>query len=49
MYCPVDIMSPFFTLEMKGIQRSKEVFVSLLYSFSVISLYTIRKCVFIIL
>ena len=28
MYCPVDIMSPFFTLEMKGIQRSNGVFVS---------------------
>ena len=34
MYCPVDIMSPFFTLEMKGKQCSKGVFVSpvILYS-----------------
>ena len=34
MYCPIDIMSPLFTLEMKGIQRNKGVFVSptILYS-----------------
>ena len=47
MYCPVEIMSTFFTLEMKGIQRSKEVSITLLFSFS-LSLYIVRKCVFII-
>ena len=38
MYCPVDIMSPFFTLEMKGIQRSNGVYVSPTILYSIISL-----------
>ena len=28
MYCSVDFMSQFFTLEMEGIKRSKRVFAS---------------------
>ena len=38
MYCPVDFMSPFFSLEMKGIQLSKGVFVSPTILYSIISL-----------
>ena len=38
MYCPVEIMFPFFTLELKGIQRSKGVFVSPTILYSIISL-----------
>ena len=37
MYWPLDIMSPFFTLEMKGKQRSKGVFASPTTLFSKIS------------
>ena len=35
MHSPVDIMSPIFTLEMKGIQRSNGVFVSCIIFYNI--------------
>ena len=47
MYCPVEIISPTFTLEMNGIQRKNGVFVAPTMFYSIISLYIIKECILI--
>ena len=47
MYCPVEIISPLFTLEMNGIKRNKGEFVSPTMSHSIISLNIIKESIFI--
>ena len=47
MYCPVEIISPLFTLEINGIQRNKGVFVSPTMLYSIISLYIVSESILI--
>ena len=41
MYCPVEIISPLFILEINGLQRKKAVFVAQTMLYTILSLYII--------
>ena len=47
MYCPVEVLSQLFTLELSGIQRNKIVFVSSTFLYSITSLFIIKECILI--